>query len=148
MLFLVYVRYSVQKVKLIVSKPLLWITFNENIKFSISKNWNTTKDQLKKTFQYGQVGLLKSMSIYWSHTDQESSYLLSVASLASRLSCLLWTLWTLAKILVRSSCLILLSSGRAFDTWNTVKSWIYSILTLEASKHAKLSFCTKDDIKW
>lgn len=53
------------------------------------------------------------------------TYLLSAASLASMFSCLLWTLWTLAKIFVKSSCRILLSSGRALETWKreiTIKS--------------------------
>lgn len=44
------------------------------------------------------------------------AHLLSVARLESMFSCLLWTLWTLAKILVRSSCRILLSSGRELET--------------------------------
>lgn len=58
------------------------------------------------------------------------THLLSAASLASMFSCWQCTLWTLAKILVRSSCRILLSSGRALETWKTeitVSTCVYSI---------------------
>lgn len=50
-------------------------------------------------------------------TRDKDYYLFRVASLASIFSCCSWTLWTLVRIFERSSCLILLSSGREFDTY-------------------------------
>lgn len=62
--------------------------------------------------QLEQDKFLYSPSEYKLH-----NHLLSVASRASMVSCLLWTFWTFASILDRSSCRILPSSGRELDTW-------------------------------